>query len=241
MISFNQHSEPWGSIALCDPSNPPYTVARIGCYGCSIADILFDAGYSEYTPDAVFRLLIDAGGLNKDGEILSSVVEKVFPMFHYGGSGYSIVQGRSKTSGMYHYMASNSQGIVDPWVGGQGLPNWCELTGYKQNVGIDPRPASVPVKIVVQNEFSPFDRDLDPYGDVEPTTPDQEVKRMQQYLTVKGFFQDAGAQDGWYGPKTQKAVHDFQDKKGILATHTLTAYGYWHEITRGEANKDLIY
>jgi peptidoglycan hydrolase-like protein with peptidoglycan-binding domain len=60
---------------------------------------------------------------------------------------------------------------------------------------------------------------------------------MQRYLTAKGFFQDAGAQDGYYGPKTQNAVHAFQLAHGIVSDPGY--YGLWLELTRGKANQDL--
>lgn len=94
--------------------------------------------------------------------------------------------------------------------------------------------ATVHVPITSIQQFAPFLTDLSPsnlYSD--------EVKRMQKYLELKGhYFTDQGNNDGYYGPITQRAVHDFQGDHGILST---TRYGWWYEGTRAIANADLTY
>lgn len=94
-----------------------------------------------------------------------------------------------------------------------------------------------------EGSFQPFLVNLKPYGTVAPAQPDQEVKRMQAFLTARNnpatgqpFFKDAGPQDGWYGPKTQAAVHSFQGANGITNT---SEYGWWYDLTRDKANQQL--
>lgn len=88
--------------------------------------------------------------------------------------------------------------------------------------------------VLVLAAFDPFLTNLSP-----SQAFNEEVKRMQRYLTAKGFFQDQGSQDGYYGPKTQAAVHDFQEKHGIVPSPAY--YGWWYDKTRAAANSDLIY
>ncbi|MBI5414652.1 peptidoglycan-binding protein [Candidatus Peregrinibacteria bacterium] len=48
----------------------------------------------------------------------------------------------------------------------------------------------------------------------------EEVRKLQKYLKVLGFFDGSAAEEGIYGPLTQKAVLDFQISRRIIAAHS---------------------
>jgi peptidoglycan hydrolase-like protein with peptidoglycan-binding domain len=49
-----------------------------------------------------------------------------------------------------------------------------------------------------------------------PPLNEDGIRRVQEALRNKGF--DSGPVDGIFGPRTEQAVHDFQDRYGIRAS-----------------------
>ena len=211
-----------------------------GCFITSIANVMWLAGHAT-TPGDVCDALNANNGFKIDpdtgehtGLAIWANVTQAFPFFRFDGGPYRIAQGYNALNGGNHWWTVGVTGVVyDPWTGNSTHPINYLPTGYANGVSCDTVFAVVPasVSVPVVPHFDPFLVDLSPNQDYNP-----EVVRMQRYLTAKGVFVDAGPQDGWYGPRTAQAVHDFQVSKGL---YSATQFGWWYPLTRGFANDDL--
>jgi len=96
--------------------------------------------------------------------------------------------------------------------------------------------SSAPITPVPQGyTFAPFETNLSPSQDYS-----DEVKRMQQFLVAKGFMDDQGQNDGYYGPITSHAVNGYQLSRGVISpAHPASQFGWWYPLTRAQANKEL--
>lgn len=193
------------------------------------------AGWTT-TPGEVCDALTANNGFT-NGLAIWDKVTQAFPYFRFDGGPFRIAQGYNAASDGSHWWAIGLSGaIYDPWTGDFTHPAGYPATGYANGVSCDYPPSisltSAPVSIAVVSTFSPFLSDLSPSQEYNA-----EVARMQRYLTNKGKFVDAGPQDGWYGSKTAKAIHDFQVSNGLTQT---TEYGWWYPLTRSFANQDLL-
>ena len=214
--------------------NSPYTMGGYGCFVTSIANVMLLSGRLT-TPGEICDALIANNGF-ADGLAVWANVTQAFPFFRFDGGPYKIAQGyNAATAGSHWWAVSPTGSIVDPWTGNATHPAGYPATGYANGVSCDPLPISIntaSVTIPVQGQSGAFLLDLSPSQDFS-----MDVVAMQHFLTRVGMFVDAGSQDGYYGPKTQKAVHNYQVSKGLTAT---LQYGWWYPLTRAFANQDLL-
>ncbi len=231
MTTYSQRSQSWAPVHL---GNSKYTMADSGCVTTAVGQALAVAGYDVDPLRAVTAL--NANGCYTDGGLIYfQRICRAFPQFSLSSSGaYEFVQ--VKWGGSEHWLLRVAGTVYDPWDGSvhPSVPSPYVPTGLVMRASIEAAPNIVTVSATVTvpvNSYDPFLTDLQP-----SQTYSAEVVRMQHFLTDKGFFQDAGPQDGWYGPRTQKAVHDFQAANGITGA---TQYGWWYPMTRGKANQQL--
>lgn len=209
-------------------------MADSGCVTTAVAQALTDAGY-DLDPLKVVTALNAAGCYTDGGLIYFQRISRAYPQFSLDPSGaFEFVQVRWGSN--EHWVLRDGNVVTDPWDGGvRGfMPSAYRPTGTVVRASIVPAPREVTASATVTvpvNAYDPFVTDLSPSQSYSP-----EVARMQHFLTDKGFFQDAGPQDGYYGPKTQSAVHGFQQANGIVRT---TQYGWWYPMTRAAANRQL--
>lgn len=236
---FSQRNPLWSGSHL---GVSKWTMGDSGCVTTDVAAALVIAGYTVNPLEVVETFNQD--GVYTDnsylvakkptpGLIYFQYIHKAFPQFSLDGNGkYQFVQVKWGTN--EHWVLKVDSTIYDPWDGTThtAMPSQYSPTGRVTRATITDAPVIVQASVNVPiNGYQPFETNLEP-----SQTYSSEVKRMQNYLTDKSFFQDAGPQDGYYGAKTQKAVHNFQIAKGISNS---TQYGWWYPKTRAAANKDL--
>jgi len=209
-------------------------MADSGCVTTAVAQALEIAGY-PVDPLTAVTSLSAAGAYTDGGLIYFQRIYKAFPQFSLSPSGsYEFVQVRWGSS--EHWLLRTGGAVYDPWDGTvhASVPAQYRTTGTVMRAVIFVRPEAVPASATVSvpvNSYMPFTEDLSPSQTYRP-----EVARMQRFLTDKGLFKDAGPQDGYYGPRTQQAVHDFQQANGITKA---TQFGWWYPMTRAAANRQL--
>ena len=222
-------------------------MADSGCLTVDIAQALFLAGY-DVDPLLVVNALNAAKCYTSQGLLYTQYVYRAFPQFSRDASGpfeFIWVSWNKAEHWILLY-----QGIYyDPWDGSAhtSMPSqYSFVSSFKASI----KPSSVTVT-VANAHITPQATVFDPFlTNLSPSqTYSNEVKRMQSFLTAKGFFQDAGPQDGFYGPKTQSAVDAYQLSRGVKhevgkdsndnVIFNTTDFGYWYDMTRAAANREL--
>lgn len=233
MIIYSQRDPKWVGLNIGEST---FKMGPFGCLTTCLAQAFLLAGYPDITPGV---LCTTKSFYDTQGDLKWFNETAVYPQYkiHYRSDvgRYVFVQVKVNHT-TQHWLLLVDGVYYDPEFGNTGLKKQYTPTGYVCSADIIPSvppvqitEASVPSSFT--KVFTPFETNLKPSQEYS-----DEVKRMQSFLTVLGFFKDSGPQDGYYGPKTQAAVHAFQGAHGILNT---TQYGWWYPITRGRANEQL--
>ena len=214
------------------------SVHDYGCFAMDPLNALNLCGYA-ITPEQYFYNLNVINAFTSDGLLIWAKVTEAYPMVTLGVLDHNFVLTHAAKGALNHWWLNRlSDGLViDPWTGSSDHPYGYIPVGTL-NMNVVPSPNLNPVQFIPVN--TPVSQHFDSFlVDMSPNqTYSDDVVRMQKFLTVKGWFQDAGPQDGWYGPKTATAVHNFQVFHGITNT---TQFGWWYPLTRAAANADLSY
>lgn len=242
MEIYTQTDPRWSGLHI---GNSPYTMGADGCLTTAVAQAFLMTGYTGITPDVLCK---NTNLYTPEGDWKWYATGNVYPYFHVhfqstvGKYQFIPVIGtfthpNGTTFKSQHWLLRVNGTYYDPAYGNTGLKSSYVLSGTPSSADIDTNQNLVTITTASEilspsyQVFSPFYEDLEPsqvYSD--------EVKRVQSFLSAHGFFTDAGTQDGYYGPKTQDAVHAFQQANGIKVT---SEYGWWYPLTRSKANQQL--
>lgn len=227
---YTQSDLRWAGLSLGDS---PYTCAGYGCLATDWAEALTLAGYN-ITPLSFIATMNSIGGFTdkhylesspgkgdgQPGLLIWAKVAEAYPQVHLDTGDEYIFQ-KGILGHFTHWILKNKGNIYDPLYGLPVEPSGFEETTHR-TASIDPAPVdTIPA-------FTPFEVNLEP-----SQTYSDEVKRMQSFLITQGLFTDQGTNNGYYGPKTQKAVDAFQKAHGIASA---TKFGWWYDKTREVAN-----
>lgn len=110
--------------------------------------------------------------------------------------------------------AGYNAGPVD---GRWGLATADALRAFQEDKGLTPT-GQVDDRTILALGFSLSDFPAGDY-EVQPRLSQTEVREIQRALNEAGY--DAGRVDGRWGPSTERALHDFQEAKGLDPTGRL--------------------
>ena len=235
-MTYSQQNPAWASVAIRGSS---YSVGQYGCLLTAFATALNLAGWPVTPFEVATRSIFDAG-LFDWYKAANSYPQATFSPD--ASRQYKLVRVTGTFPSGYvgeHWLLLADGTYYDPLNGSsfQSLPSNYAPSGFVRSYDIVPlehqvinvSQASAPAP---DSQFSPFGTNLSPSQTFNP-----EVARMQSYLIAKGYMQDQGANDGYYGLITASAVSRFQQDHGIVAGPRY--YGWWYDRTRAAANQDL--